>query len=277
MEQEQLHQLKQKVIKMLVPAADKPSQMLNLIEGIQRLGVSYHFTTEIEAALKHIYETCDYGHFDDLYTVALFFRLLRQQGFPVSCEVFNKFKNNEGKFQECLIGDVVGILSLYEATHLRVRGEEILDEALTFTTTHLESMVPNLSNPIAEHVVHALNQPIHKGLTRLDARRYISFYEQDDSHNKDLVNFAKLDFNLLQKLHQRELSEITRWEISALDQLPEYMKLCYQSLLDVYSMIDEEMAKQGGSYRVDYAKSEVNAHTYLLHLVINNKIICKFY
>ena len=82
-EQEQLHQLKQKVIKMLVGAADKPSQMLNLIDGIQRLGVSYHFETEIEAALKHIYESD--RHFDDLYTVALFFRLLRQQGFPVSC------------------------------------------------------------------------------------------------------------------------------------------------------------------------------------------------
>ncbi|XP_057507169.1 (-)-germacrene D synthase-like [Actinidia eriantha] len=49
---------------------------------------------------------------------------------------------------------------------------------------------------------------------------------------------------------------IERWEISSLDQLPEYMKLCYRSLLDVYSMIDEEMAKQGESYRVDYAKSE---------------------
>ncbi|GFZ06550.1 terpenoid cyclases/Protein prenyltransferases superfamily protein [Actinidia rufa] len=330
MEQEQLHQLKQKVVKMLVASADKPSQMLNLIDGLQRLGVSYHFTTEIEAALKHIYETCDHSHFDDLYTVALFFRLLRQQGFPVSCEMFNKFKNNQGKFQECLIGDAVGILSLYEATHLRVRGEEILDEALTFTTHHLESMVPNLSNPIAEHVVNALNQSIHKGLTRLDARCYISFHEQDDSHNKDLLNFAKLDFNLLQKLHQREPSEITRWwkdldfakklpfardrlvecyfwvlgvyfepqywlarriltkviamfsiiddiydaygtleelalftdaierwEISSLDQLPEYMKLCYRSLLDVYSTIDEEMAKQGGSYRVDYAKSEM--------------------
>ena len=83
MEQEQLHQLKQKVIKMLMAAADKPSQMLNLIDRIQRLGVSYHFKTEIEAALKHIYES-DH-HFDDLYTVALFFRLLRQQGFPVSC------------------------------------------------------------------------------------------------------------------------------------------------------------------------------------------------
>jgi hypothetical protein len=32
------------------------------------------------------------------------------------------------------------MLSLYEATHLRVHGEAILDEALVFTATHLESI-----------------------------------------------------------------------------------------------------------------------------------------
>jgi hypothetical protein len=106
-----------------------------------------------------------------------------------------------------LIGDVRGLLSLYEATHLRVHQEDILDEALEFTTTHLNSALPNLSNnSIAAQVVHALDQPIHLGLTRLESRHYISFYEKDDSHNKVILDFAKLDFNLLQKLHQRELS-----------------------------------------------------------------------
>ncbi|KAH7861040.1 hypothetical protein Vadar_020872 [Vaccinium darrowii] len=303
--------------------ADKPSQKLNLIDA------------EIEAALQHMYEThhqhdCKKAkREEDLYTVALLFRLLRQEGYPVSCDVFNKFTDNRGKFQQFLIDDVRGMLSLFEATHLRVRGEDILDEALDFTTIHLNSALPNLiKNSIAAQVVHALNQPIHKGLTRLESRRYISLYEKDDSHNKVLLDFSKLDFNLLQKLHQRELSVITRWwkdldfarklpfardrivecyfwimgvyfepqyflarriltkvislasviddiydvygtleelvlftdaiqrwEISALDQLPEYMKLCYHALLDVYNMIDEEMAKQGRSYRVNYAKS----------------------
>ncbi|KAG5546366.1 hypothetical protein RHGRI_018519 [Rhododendron griersonianum] len=176
----------------------------------------------------------------------------------VYADVFNKFKDNKGKFQEYVKGDVRGLVSLYEATHLRVHGEDILDEALNFTTTHLNSAVPNLKNAIAAQVVHALNQPIHKGLTRLEARHYILFYEQEDSHNKTLLDFAKLDFNRMQKLHQKELSEITRWENSALDQLPEYMKLCYQALLDVYNMIDEEMAKEGRSYRVNYAKSAMN-------------------
>ncbi|CBI20478.3 unnamed protein product, partial [Vitis vinifera] len=47
---------------------------------------------------------------------------------------------------------------------------------------------------------------------------------------------------------------VERWDISAIDQLPEYMRVCYRALLDVYSEIEEEMAKEGRSYRLYYAK-----------------------
>ncbi|KAF5956788.1 hypothetical protein HYC85_004013 [Camellia sinensis] len=83
-------------------------------------------------------------------------------------------------------------------THLRMRGEEILDKALVFTTTLLKCAIPNLSNPLKEQVIHALNQSIHYGFTRLESSHYIFFYEQHDSHNEVLLNFAKLDFNLLE-------------------------------------------------------------------------------
>ncbi|MCD7473630.1 hypothetical protein HAX54_015688 [Datura stramonium] len=65
------------------------SEKLELIDKIQRLGVSYHFEAEIEASLQVIYEAyneCNNIYGDDLYTVALGFRLLRQQGHFVSCE-----------------------------------------------------------------------------------------------------------------------------------------------------------------------------------------------
>ncbi|KAF7140868.1 hypothetical protein RHSIM_Rhsim06G0188300 [Rhododendron simsii] len=48
---------------------------------------------------------------------------------------------------------------------------------------------------------------------------------------------------------------IERWEMKALDQLPAYMKLFYQALLDVYNEIDDEMAKEGKLYATEYAKS----------------------
>ena len=43
--------------------------------------------------------------------------------------MFNKFKDGKGHFKESLKTDVSGMLSLYEATHLGVHGEDILDEA----------------------------------------------------------------------------------------------------------------------------------------------------
>ena len=128
--------------------------------------------------------------------------------------MFNKFTNDEGIFKESIVGDVQGLLSLYEATHLRVHGEDILEEALSFTTSNLKSMVSNhlISCPILmDKVIHALKRPIRKGLTRLEARHYMSVYQQEPSHNKVLLNFAKLDFNLLQKAHQEELSHIARF------------------------------------------------------------------
>ena len=128
-------------------------------------------------------------------------------------DVFSKFKDSEGKFKESLINNTRGLLSLYESAHLRVHEEDILDEALEFTTSHLDQMLNSLRNIntlSASQVVYALNMPIRKGLTRLDARHYIPIYQQDNSHNETLLKFAKLDFNMLQKDHQRELSDITR-------------------------------------------------------------------
>ena len=125
--------------------------------------------------------------------------------------MFNKFKDEIGQFKESLTTDVKGMLAFYEATHLSVHGEDILDEALVFTTTHLKSTASgHISNLLAAQVAGALKQPLRKGIPRLEARRYISIYEQDASHNKALLKLSKLDFNLVQLLHKEELADITR-------------------------------------------------------------------
>ncbi|KAK7854619.1 (-)-germacrene d synthase [Quercus suber] len=277
---EQVQGLKEEVQRILMAPIDNLLEKLELIDAIQRLGVSYHFESEIDEVLQQIHRyhyTCDVQESDDaLYTIALHFRLLRQQ------DIFNKFKDNMGNFKESLTNDVKGMLSFYEATHMRVHGEDILDEALKFTTTHLESMTINLSPPLATQVSHALNRPIRKCLPRVEARQYFSIYQENASHNEVLLNFAKLDFNMLQKQHQKELSHISRWwkdidvatnlsfardrvvelyfwilgvwDISCIDQLPKYTKLCYKVLLDVFEEIEEEMCKDGRLDCVYYAK-----------------------
>jgi len=125
-------------------------------------------------------------------------------------DVFNKFKDEQGNFGVKLIKNIEGILSLYEATHIMVHGEDILEEALAFTTTHLESISKQLSHPHALQAKHCLRQTLHKNIPRLEARSYISRYEQDPSHNDNLLILAKLDFNNLQNLHQKEFGNFSK-------------------------------------------------------------------
>ena len=60
-------------------------EVLLVIDAIQRLDIDYHFHDEIEAILKRQYRivitTDDFR--DNLYEVALRFRLLRQEGYYV--------------------------------------------------------------------------------------------------------------------------------------------------------------------------------------------------
>ncbi|KAK9938326.1 hypothetical protein M0R45_015073 [Rubus argutus] len=337
METEQhVQKLKAEVKMMLKAPVEKLSPKLELIDNIQRLGVFRHFKNEIEEILQQIhkdsYVNCDdQENGDELYTVALRFRLLRQQGYNVSCNVFSKFTNNNGNFKESLVEDVLGLLSLYEATHLMTHGEELLDEALTFTTTHLQSATHRALNPVVlKQVTHALYQPLWKGVPRLEARHHLSAYQDHNSHNETLLNFAKVDFNLLQQVHQRELSDIARWwkdldfanklpfardrvvecyfwtlgvyfepqyhfgrttfckviamtsiiddiydvygtleevelfteaierwDVSAMDILPDYMKICYQALLDVYTEMEDKLANEGNLYAIHYARESM--------------------
>jgi len=102
------------------------------------------------------------------------------------------------------------MLSLYEATHVRVHGDDILEEALAFTTTHLESIANQTSHSNAIQVKHTLRQALHKNVPRLEAQSYIYIYEQDPSHNEILLLLAKLDFNMLQSLHRKEFGNFCK-------------------------------------------------------------------
>ena len=91
--EEEVHQhlqhLKEKITRQLKSGVEEPSEKLILIDTIQRLGVSYHFQSEIEDLLQHLHKnppSWDGKAVDaDLNSIALWFRLLRQQGFHVSC------------------------------------------------------------------------------------------------------------------------------------------------------------------------------------------------
>ncbi|TYJ11876.1 hypothetical protein E1A91_A11G307800v1 [Gossypium mustelinum] len=229
--------LKEEVRRMIkVAMDDELLYKLRLIDTIKRLGVSYHVEREIEEVLLNIYEH-DYKDDQTLETTSLQFRLLRENGFGVPSEWFNKLKDDEGNFNMSLTSDVKGLLELYEASHLRVHGEDILEEALGFTTTHLglAKAAGTIEYPLSALVSHALYQPILRGLPRLEARRFISIYRDDVSHNKMLLKFAELDFHLLQTSHREQLSKISRWR-KGLD-LPTKLPFVRDRLVESYFWI----------------------------------------
>ncbi|KAK9152051.1 hypothetical protein Syun_010360 [Stephania yunnanensis] len=214
---DEIKKLKEEVRGILKEVGNQPSEQLNLIDALQRLGISYHFEIEIEEAMKQVYDHETIFSFKNLHNVALCFRLLRQQGYNLSSDIFTKFKDDNGDFESSLLDDVRAILSLYEAAHIRYHGEQVLEEALIFTTTNLTSMMKSSTSfscsPLGRQVKHSLDQPFHKGIPRLEARRYISLYEENDHETWSdyVIKLAKLDFKLLQAVHRKELSHLSRW------------------------------------------------------------------
>ncbi|XP_021300340.1 probable terpene synthase 6 [Herrania umbratica] len=209
----QVEVLKKKVKDMLSAPSDQVEKIF-LINSLCRLGVSYNFENEIEEQLRSLFVSLS-KHMDDkdydLETVASIFQVFRLHGYRMRCDVFNKFKDGGGDFKEVLATDVKGIVSLYEASQFRINGENILDEALVFTTKHLESLADQSSPYLREYIGNALNRPYHKGMLRVEARQYITFYEKEESPNETLLKLAKYDFNRVQLLHQQELSILTSW------------------------------------------------------------------
>ncbi|KAJ0044856.1 hypothetical protein Pint_04297 [Pistacia integerrima] len=136
------------------------------------------------------------------------------------------------------------MLNLGEAAHFAIHGEDILDEALAFTATQLKSMASRVSTHLAEEINHTLKFSIRKSVPRLEARFFMSTYARDDSHNKTLLKFAKLDYNILQLRHRKQLSDILKWDIGAIDMLPDYMKFIYKTLLDFLPEMEEVRSKE---------------------------------
>ncbi|CAI0374743.1 unnamed protein product [Linum tenue] len=245
---------------LLSAAPTTTSEKLKLIDVVERLGIGYHFEEEIEEQLRQIYHHGNHHpnnvDDDDLFTVALHFRLLRQHGYNVPSDVFKRFQNEEeeGTFKEELGSDVEGMMGLYEAAHLHMHGETILDQAIEFATTRLTKYYEQLQKQLARRVAHVLKRPLRKGVERHEQLFFISVYEQmEGDHDAILLKLAKLSWNSLQHSYQQELRSITQWDTSMKD-LPEYMKLLYGAIIDVLDEVDAITTREGRPYCLDYGK-----------------------
>ncbi|CAL9774941.1 unnamed protein product, partial [Musa acuminata subsp. burmannicoides] len=74
------------------------------------------------------------------------------------------------------------------------------------------SLSRSLSLSLRKQVAYALELPLHWRMHRLHTRWFIEAYQRDATMNPLLLELAKMDFNMVQGIYKRELSEASsRW------------------------------------------------------------------
>ncbi|EOA33838.1 hypothetical protein CARUB_v10021320mg [Capsella rubella] len=229
----EIDELKIKVKEMLIKPAlgiKETKKRIMFVYLLVSLGLAGHFVDEINENLKQGFEAREemMAGEDDLYTVSTIFWIFRTYGYDMSSDVFKRFQREDGTFKECLVADAKGMLSLYEAAHLETQTEKILDEALRFTPGQLELLAEggNLPPHISRLIKNSLFIPQRYNNEMIFAKGYISFYEQEEDHDKMLLRFSKLNFRFLQLHWIQELETLTKWskEQDLVAKLPPYFR-----------------------------------------------------
>ncbi|KAI3748372.1 hypothetical protein L6452_11397 [Arctium lappa] len=206
-------------VRTMISNETTPLSTLELVDDLQRLGISYHFQDEINGVLKMIYscyyETHEKWNRLDFNLKSLGFRLLRQHGYHIPQEIFEDIKDEMGNIKAHIGEDIVGMLNLYEASFLATPDENILDEAREFTCKCLKEKLEKKSINVDESrsmlVSRALELPLHWTIQRFEAIWFIETYRRRSDMKPSLLELAELDFNIVQGIHQEDLKYSSRW------------------------------------------------------------------
>lgn len=125
----------------------------------------------------------------------------------MSADRFVKFKDEEGNISS---HDVNTLMTLYDAAHLRVHGEDILDNIITFNKSRLRALMKtDLEAELLEEIRVTLETTLFRRVERVEARHFISVYQKKAARDDNILEFAKLDYNLVQVVYCNELKELT--------------------------------------------------------------------
>uniref|UniRef100_A0A0E0DCN3 Uncharacterized protein n=1 Tax=Oryza meridionalis TaxID=40149 RepID=A0A0E0DCN3_9ORYZ len=238
---EKADKLKQDV-RILFEAHNDTAKKMHLVDAVQRLGIDHLFQDEINNAISDIKESGFTS--SSLHEVALHFRILREHGIWVSPDVFKKFKGDDGRFIDTIADEPRALLSLYNAAHLLVHDEPELEEAMSFARHHLESIRGGgrLKAPLDNQINRALHLPLPRTYKRVEMLHYMLEYGQEEEHIVVLLDLAKLEFNLLQHVHLKELKAFSQWwkDLYGYVELSHVRDRAVESYLWSYALFYEE-------------------------------------
>ncbi|KOM31154.1 hypothetical protein LR48_Vigan01g070900 [Vigna angularis] len=188
---------------------------LLMVDSIQRLGIEHHFKEEIEAILKRnelmLRVNSHRGNdYQKLSEVALQFRLLRQEGYYIHADIFDKFLDKNGKLKLSLCEDINGLIALFEASQLSMEGEDYLDEAEESSRQYLNMWLSRFhDHPQVKVVADSLRYPIRKSLPRFTSTSALQL--QNTGWTSSLKELCRIDTEIMSSLHLKEIFSVSKW------------------------------------------------------------------
>ncbi|KAH6831348.1 hypothetical protein C2S53_011945 [Perilla frutescens var. hirtella] len=189
--------LKEQVRGMFCASKD-PLHKLELIDLINKLALSHYFEKEISESIEGIKSTSSSMTIqNDLYSSALYFRILRQHGHHVPQDTIVELLDNEEEEEEeeeltMGAGADKARNEIFEASHLALDGECCLVDR---------------AKAILENVAGSGKCPWHLTVSWFNAKKHMRPAENKSALHK----LAGLSFNMIQVQHQKDLKEILRW------------------------------------------------------------------
>ncbi|GLJ09980.1 hypothetical protein SUGI_0119560 [Cryptomeria japonica] len=207
-------------------------ERLSMVDKVERLGIDRHFKKEIKEALDYVYRywndkgivNGEGGACADLNTTALAFRILRLHRYQVSSGVLENFKGKDDQFLSSYNQsnkEIKTILNLFRASLIAFHGQKVMEEAKVFATRYLKQVLPKINDlSLSQEIEFNLEYGWHTNVPRLETRNYIDMYGGATSwmtceSNKKILDLAKLDFNMVQSVQQRELQILSMWWIKS--------------------------------------------------------------
>ncbi|CAO2043669.1 unnamed protein product [Urochloa humidicola] len=224
------------------PSETTIRKQLQHVDVLQNMGISRHFSGEIERILDVTYSCWlqrDEEVMLDVETCAMAFRILRMNGYNVcSDELYHVAE--AFRFQTSLEGylnDTRPLLELHKASKVSISEDEsILDSIGSWSGCLLKEQLRSGAlqrTPLfIREVEHALECPFYTTLDRLDHRRNIENFDVTGHQmlkasylscytNNDILALAVRDFSASQFTYQEELRHLASWvKECRLDQLP---------------------------------------------------------
>lgn len=120
-------------------------------------------------------------------------------------DVFKLFKGNDVNFGVNLKYDIRGLMELYEASHLCIEGENILDEAAIFSSDMLQKILSFLDDEEARMVRYTLENPHRRNFTWFNLLN-----SPKDTDATILKELAELEYAMVKSIRRMEINEILR-------------------------------------------------------------------